>query len=80
MQLGLHYKVWFYRINLDSSQKFVTNYKRYVIYLLYSRSFSMMVKWANYGLLQAYDGKMLGNDGEMLANDQKNHWLAFHHH
>ena len=29
----------------------------------------MMVKWANYGLLQAYDGKMLDNDGEMLVND-----------
>ena len=32
-------------------------------------SFSMMVKWANYGLLQAYDGKMLDNDGEMLIKD-----------
>ena len=29
----------------------------------------MMVKWANEGLLQAYDGKMLVNDGEMLVND-----------
>ena len=28
-------------------------------------SFSMMVKWANDGTLQAYDGKMLVNDGEM---------------
>ena len=36
----------------------------------YSRcSFSMMVKWANDGLLQANDGKMLVNDGEMLVND-----------
>ena len=32
-------------------------------------SFSMMVKWANDGLLQANDGKMLVNDGEMLVND-----------
>ena len=34
-------------------------------------SFSMMVKWANDGLLQANDGKMLVNDGEMLVNDGK---------
>ena len=33
------------------------------------RSFSMMVKWAIYGLLQANDGKMLVNDDEMLVND-----------
>ena len=32
-------------------------------------SFSMMVKWANDGLLQANDGKMLVNDGQMLVND-----------
>ena len=32
-------------------------------------SFSMMVKWANDGLLQANDGKMLFNDGEILVND-----------
>ena len=36
----------------------------------YSRcSFSMMVKLANYGILQANDGKMLFNDGEMVVND-----------
>ena len=29
----------------------------------------MMVKWANYGLLQANDGKMLVNDFKMLVND-----------
>ena len=28
-----------------------------------------MVKWANDGLLQAYNGKMLVNDGEILVND-----------
>ena len=46
-------------------------------------SFSMMVKWANVGLVQAYDGEMLINDGKMLIN-----WLwnvcmiiySFHHH
>ena len=32
-------------------------------------SFSMMVKCANDGLLQANDVKMLVNDGEMLVND-----------
>ena len=32
-------------------------------------SFSMMVKWANYGILQANDGEMLLNDGEMLLDD-----------
>ena len=32
-------------------------------------SFSMMVKWANYGTLQANDGKILVNDGEMPVND-----------
>ena len=32
-------------------------------------SFSIMVKWANDGLLQANDGKILVNDGEMLVND-----------
>ena len=32
-------------------------------------SFSMMVKWANGGLLQANDGEMLVNDVEMLVND-----------
>ena len=32
-------------------------------------SFSMMVKWANEGILQANDGKMLVNDGEMQFND-----------
>ena len=32
-------------------------------------SISMMVKWTNDCLLQATDGKMLGNDGEMLVND-----------
>ena len=32
-------------------------------------SFSMMVKWANDGLLQANDGKMLVNDGERFVND-----------
>ena len=32
-------------------------------------SFSMMVKWANDGLLQANEGKMLANDGETLVND-----------
>ena len=32
-------------------------------------SFSMMVKGAKDGLLQAYDGKMLVNDGEMLVYD-----------
>ena len=32
-------------------------------------SFSMMVKWANDGLLQVNDGKMLVNVGEMLVND-----------
>ena len=31
----------------------------------------MVVKWANDGLLQAYNGKMLVNDGEMLVNDDK---------
>ena len=36
----------------------------------YSRcNFSMMVKWANDGILQANDGKMLINDGEMLVKD-----------
>ena len=29
----------------------------------------MMVKWANYGLLQANDIKMLVHNGEMLVND-----------
>ena len=33
------------------------------------RSFSMMVNWANDGILQANDGEMLVNDGEMLVND-----------
>ena len=32
-------------------------------------SFSMMIKWANDGLLQANDCKMLVNDGEMLVNN-----------
>ena len=32
-------------------------------------SFSMMVNWANDGILQANDGEMLVNDGEMLVND-----------
>ena len=32
-------------------------------------SFSIMVKWANDGLLQANEGKMLVNDDEMLVND-----------
>ena len=32
-------------------------------------SFSMMVKWANDGLLQANATKILVNDGEMLVND-----------
>ena len=32
-------------------------------------SFSMMIKIANDGLLQANDGKMLVNDGERLVND-----------
>ena len=42
----------------------------YLLFSEYSRcSFSMMVKWANDGLLQANDGKMLVNDGEMLVND-----------
>ena len=37
---------------------------------LYIRcSFSMMVKWANDGTLQANDGKILVNDGEMPIND-----------
>ena len=40
------------------------------------RSFSMMVKWANDGLLQANDGKMLVNDGEILVNDA----YEYHHH
>ena len=31
--------------------------------------FSMMVRWANDGVLQAYATKMLVNDGEMLIND-----------
>ena len=34
-------------------------------------SFSIMVKWANDGILQANDGKMLVNDGEMLIDDGK---------
>ena len=34
-------------------------------------SFSMMVKWANAGLLQANDGKMFVNDGKMIVNDGK---------
>ena len=29
----------------------------------------MMFKWANDGLLQAYDGKMVVNGGEMLVNN-----------
>ena len=32
-------------------------------------SLSMMVIWANDGLLQSNDIKMLVNDGEMLVND-----------
>ena len=31
-------------------------------------SFSMMVKWVNYGLLQSNDGKMHVNDDQMLVN------------
>ena len=40
--------------------------------IYYSRcSFSMMVKWANDGTLQANDGKILVNDGEMPINDSE---------
>ena len=42
----------------------------YDLFSVYSRcSFSMMVQWANGGLLQANASKMLVNDGEMLVND-----------
>ena len=42
-------------------------------------SFSMMVKWANDGLLQANDGKMLVNDVEMLVNDGELSVWSFTH-
>ena len=38
--------------------------------------FSMMVEWANDGILQADDGKMLVNDGEMLLMMVK--WVYDH--
>ena len=39
-------------------------------------SFSMMVKWANHGLLQANDGKMLTNDG---GNAIQRWWNEYDH-
>ena len=39
----------------------------------------MMVKWANYGLLQVNDGKMLFNEGEILVyDDEMSVWLYTH--
>ena len=45
------------------------SYMRLVALYISRCSFSMMVKWPNYGLLQANDGKILAIDGEMLVND-----------
>ena len=39
----------------------------------------MMVKWANDGLFQAYDGKMLVNDGEMQFNDGEMSVWSYNH-
>ena len=45
-------------------------------------SLSMMVKWANEGLLLANDGKMIVYDGQMLFNDDEMsvYIYSFHHH
>ena len=58
-----------YHWNHIKTIKFITNNIRERTTYISRCSFSMMVKWANDGLLQANDGKMLVNDGEMLVND-----------
>ena len=50
----------------------------YIMYISLCRV-SMMVKWANDGLLQTYDGKMLVNDADMPVNDGEiNAWSCPH--
>ena len=47
-----------------------THFSNIKEYIQFSRcSFSMMVRWVNEGVLQAYATKMLVNNGEMLVND-----------
>ena len=46
-------------------------FTNYVCSHLSRCSFSMMVRWANDGVLQANATKMLVNDGQMLINDSE---------